>query len=132
MDSNQANLDDIHERMMAKLNTHQERTMAYPGTTEIDPDPRKMSSAEEHHEIPNKEAAVAPVRGLKKRRRVRDLAAERRQKKRKRTRENCGSRKFATARRGIARLCRGTRPQEIPPRLCSTGYLRKDGLHNKT
>jgi hypothetical protein len=30
----------IHERMMAKLYTHQEKPMAHPGKTEIDPHPR--------------------------------------------------------------------------------------------
>jgi ferredoxin-NADP reductase len=80
--------------------------------TEIDPEPRMMPSTEEHHEIRNRETTVTPVRGLKKRRRVRNLATEHRQKKQERTWETCGSRKFATACRGIARCagvarCRG-------------------------
>jgi hypothetical protein len=99
-------MEAIYERMMAKLNTYQERPMAHPGTTEIDPNPRMTPSAEEYYEIPNKEAAIMPVRGLKKQRRVLNLAAERHQKKQERTRETCGSRKFAAAHRGIAHRAR--------------------------
>jgi hypothetical protein len=40
-----------------------------------------MPSAEEHHEIPNREATVTPVRGVKKQQRVRNLAVECHQKK---------------------------------------------------
>jgi hypothetical protein len=40
-----------------------------------------MPSTEEHHKIPNREAAVTPVRGLRKQQRVRNLAMKRRQKK---------------------------------------------------
>jgi hypothetical protein len=39
-----------------------------------------MQSIEEHQEIPKGDAAVMPVGGPRKRRRVRNLAAERRQK----------------------------------------------------
>jgi hypothetical protein len=102
----QAKTKAIHERMMAKLNTHQERPMAHPGTTQIDPVRRMMPSAEEHHEIPNREAAVMPVRGLKEQRMVCNLAAKHCQRKQEGTRETCGSKKFATACRGIARRAR--------------------------
>jgi hypothetical protein len=44
-----------------------------------------MQSVEEHQEIPKGEAAVMPVGGLRKRRRVRKLASERRQKPKERT-----------------------------------------------
>jgi hypothetical protein len=50
-----------------------------------------MQSVEKHQEVPREEAAVTPVKGLKKRRRVRNLAAERRQRKQELTRGNCGS-----------------------------------------
>jgi hypothetical protein len=98
----QAETKTIHKRMMAKLNTHQERPMAHSRMTKIDPVRRMMPSAEEHHKIPNREAAVTPVRELKKRQRVHNLVADYRQKKQERTRETCGSRKFATTHRGIA------------------------------
>jgi hypothetical protein len=52
-----------------------------------------MQSIEEHQEIPKGEAAVMPVRGLKKCHSVRNLTAELRQKPKERTREYCGSRK---------------------------------------
>jgi hypothetical protein len=97
MECQMKHLKAIHERMMAKLYTNQESLMAHPGTKEIDPDPRKMPSAEEHHEIPNKEATVAPVKGLKQRRRVCNLATEHHQKKLERTQGNHGSRRKSPA-----------------------------------
>jgi hypothetical protein len=71
--------------MMAKWNTHDE------ATEKTEPDPDMMQSAEEHQNIPNEEAAVTPVKGLKKRRRVQKLTAERRQKLKERTRGYCRS-----------------------------------------
>jgi hypothetical protein len=62
----------------------------------IEPDPGTMQSAEEHQEIPMEDAAVMPVGGLRKRRRVRNLAAEGRQKKKDRTLGNRGSRRKLT------------------------------------
>jgi myosin heavy subunit len=62
-------------------------------TEKTEPDPGMMRSMEEHQEIPKGEAAVMPVGGLRKRRRVQNLAAERRQKPKKRTRGYYGSRK---------------------------------------
>jgi hypothetical protein len=61
--------------------------------TETEPDPGIMHSIEEYQEISKEEVAVLPVGGPKKRRWVRNLAAERRQKMRKRTRGNSGSRR---------------------------------------
>jgi hypothetical protein len=55
-----------------------------------------MQSIEEHQEIPKGEAAALPVGELRKRRRVRNLAAEHRQKLKERTRGYCGSRKRVT------------------------------------
>jgi hypothetical protein len=56
-------------------------------TTE--PDPRMMPSAEEHQDIPNREATVMPIRELRKRQRVHNLAMKCRQKKQDKTRETC-------------------------------------------
>jgi hypothetical protein len=61
--------------------------------TKTEPDPGMMQSTEEHQEIPKGKAAVMPVREPRKRRRVRNLAAERRQKRKERTRGNRGSRR---------------------------------------
>jgi hypothetical protein len=63
-----------------------------------------MQSTEEHQEIPKGEAAVMPVGEPRKRRRIRNLAAERRQKRKERTRENRGyRRKSAVACRKVSR-----------------------------
>jgi hypothetical protein len=43
---------------------------------ETEPDPRMMQFIEVHQEIPKREAAVIPVRRLRKQRRVCDLATE--------------------------------------------------------
>jgi hypothetical protein len=55
-----------------------------------------MQSVEEHRGILKGEVAVMPVRGLRRRRRVRELAAGRRQKPKERTLGYCGSRKRVT------------------------------------
>jgi hypothetical protein len=39
-----AETEAIHERRMAKLDAHQERTMAHQEVTESEPDPRMMQS----------------------------------------------------------------------------------------
>jgi hypothetical protein len=63
-----------------------------------------MQSIEKHQEIPKGEAAVMPVREPRKRRRVRNLAAERRQKRKERSRVNSGSKKkLAAACRKVSR-----------------------------
>jgi hypothetical protein len=54
--------------------------------TETEPGPGMMQPIEKHLEIPKEEAAVMPVGEPRKRRRVCNLAAERRQKMRQRTR----------------------------------------------
>jgi hypothetical protein len=66
------------------------------GTEKTETDPGMMQSKEKHQEIPRGEAAVMSVRGLRKLCRVRNLAAERRQKPKERTRGYCGSRKTVT------------------------------------
>jgi hypothetical protein len=63
-----------------------------------------MQSVGEHQEVPKDEAAVMPVGGLRKRRRDRNLAAERRQKPKELTRGDCRSRrKLAAACRKMSR-----------------------------
>jgi hypothetical protein len=63
-----------------------------------------MQSTEEHQEIPKGETAVMPVGEPRKRRRVRNLAAEHRQKWKERTQGNRGSRrKSAAACRKVSR-----------------------------
>jgi hypothetical protein len=83
--------------------------MACLGKTEADtektePDPGMMQSTEKHQEIPKGEAAVMPVRAPRKRRKVRNLAAVRRQKQKVKTRGKSGSRrKSAAACRKVSR-----------------------------
>jgi hypothetical protein len=72
--------------------------------TETEPDPKMMQSIEEHQDIPKVEASVMPAGEPRKRRMVRNLAAERRQKKKERTRGESGSRrKSAAACRKVSR-----------------------------
>jgi hypothetical protein len=113
MDANQERMETnrktYHEEMMAMLDAYHERMMACLGKTEADkektePDPGIMQSTEEHQEIPKGEAAAMPVGEPRKRCRVRNMAAERRQKRKERTRENRGSRrKSAAACRKVSR-----------------------------
>jgi hypothetical protein len=83
----------VHERRMAKLDVHQKWTTANRESTETKPDPGIMQYIEEHQEIAKEDAAVMPVRKPRKRRRICNLAAERRQKKKERTRGNRESRR---------------------------------------
>jgi hypothetical protein len=63
-----------------------------------------MQFIEEHQEIPKEDAAVMPVGEPSKRRRVHNLAAERRQKRKERSRGNSGPRrKSAVACRKVSR-----------------------------
>jgi hypothetical protein len=97
-----ANIKAYHEEMMAMVDAYHERMMACLGkmdadTEKTEPDPGMMQSAEEHQEIPKGEDAVMPVGELRKWRRVRSLAVERRQKWKERTRGNHGSRRESAA-----------------------------------
>jgi hypothetical protein len=58
-----------------------DETTTYQEATETEPDPGMMQSVEEHQDIPKEDAAVMPVGGPRKRRRVWNLTAERRQKR---------------------------------------------------
>jgi hypothetical protein len=72
--------------------------------TETEPNPGIMKFTEEHQENPKGKAAVMAVGGPRKRCRVRNLAAERRQKRKERTRRYRGSRrKLAAACRKVSR-----------------------------
>jgi hypothetical protein len=55
-----------------------------------------MQPVEEYQEIPKEDTAVMPVGGLRKRRRDRNLVAERRQKPKRRIRASCESRRRLT------------------------------------
>jgi hypothetical protein len=61
-----------------------------------DPNQGMMQSTEEHQEIPKGEAAVMLVGELRKQHRVRNLAAERRQKQKERIRTSCESKRRST------------------------------------
>jgi hypothetical protein len=74
-----------------------DETTACKEAAETKPDPGLMQSIEEHQEIPTEEAAVMPVGEPRKRHRVCNLAAERRQKRTERARGNCESRRKLAA-----------------------------------
>jgi hypothetical protein len=74
-----------------------DETTACNEATETELEPGVMQSIEEHQEIPKGEAAVMPVGGPRKWRRVSKLAAERHQKRKERTRGNRGSRRKSAA-----------------------------------
>jgi hypothetical protein len=81
-----------------------DETTACNEATETEPNPEMMQSIEEHQKIPKEDAAGTPVRGPRTRRRVCDLAAERRRKMKKRTQGYRGSgRKLAAACRKVYR-----------------------------
>jgi hypothetical protein len=71
-------------------------TQNLPEAMKIEPDPEMMQSMEEHQAVPREEAAVTPVKGLKKQRRVQKLAVDRHQELKERNRGYCGSRKRVT------------------------------------
>jgi hypothetical protein len=106
MDANQERMETnrkaYHEEMISMLDAYHERMIACFGKTEADtektePDPGMMQSTEEHQEITKGEAAVMLVGEPRKRCRVRNLAAERCQKRKERTRGNRGSRRKSAA-----------------------------------
>jgi hypothetical protein len=76
------------------------KTTACNEATDFEPNPGMMQSIEEHQEIPKGEAAVMPVGEPRKRRRVCNLAAERRQKTRERAQG------YSESRRKSAAACR--------------------------
>jgi hypothetical protein len=72
------------------MKTGQETTACHEATEadteKIPPNPRMMLAIEEHQEIPKGEATVIQIGESRKRRRDRNLVAERRQKWKERTR----------------------------------------------
>jgi hypothetical protein len=99
----QQEMKTIIQPIQAELN----ETTICDGATETEPDPGMMKSIEEHEEIPKEDAAVMSVRGLRERRNVCSLAAERRQKMRERTQGYSGSRrKLAAACRKVSCLAK--------------------------
>jgi hypothetical protein len=79
------------------LKDGRKETTACNEATETKHDPGMMQSIEDHPDIPEEEAAVMPVGEPRKRRRVCNLASERRQKRKERTRGNRGSRRESAA-----------------------------------
>jgi hypothetical protein len=74
-----------------------DETTACNEAKETEPNPLMMPSMEEHQGISKKDAAVMPVGGPRKRRRVRNLASERHQKRKERTQGYSGSRRKSTS-----------------------------------
>jgi hypothetical protein len=74
----------------------------------MEADPEEIKSIAEHMEVPKKEAAVKPVRALKKRHGGQNLAVRCCQKPKKRTQGNVGSYKT------LAAACRGMTCRAIP------------------
>jgi hypothetical protein len=86
----------------------QETTVCHEATEadmeKIGPESGMMQSVAEHQEVPREDAAVMPVRGLRKQRRGRKQAAGRREEPEKLNRGMCGSReKLAAACRKVSR-----------------------------
>jgi hypothetical protein len=69
-------------------------------TESTEPDPRMMQSVAEHQGVPNEDAVVMLVGGLRKRRRDRNLAARPRQKPKGRIQAICNSRRRLTVASG--------------------------------
>jgi hypothetical protein len=104
IESAQAEMRSIRDEWLMDLKDGQKETTACNGETEIKLDPGLMQSIKEHQDNPKGEAAVMPMGEPRKRRRVRNLDAERRQKNKGRTRENGGSRrKLAAACKKVSR-----------------------------
>jgi hypothetical protein len=95
MDSNQAEMNakiDANIMKMAAIRSELEETIKHqiqhflsyvdestqilPDAKKTVPDPRMMPSVEAHQDNPTEDVAVMPVRGLRKRRRVQNLAAD--------------------------------------------------------
>jgi hypothetical protein len=101
-----AQLDASHKKM-AMLDVHHERIITSIGKTEatdFKANPKELESVTEHREVPNEDATVMPVSGPGKRRRVCHLAADRCQRRKKKTWGYHGSRrKLAAACRKMSR-----------------------------
>jgi hypothetical protein len=102
--------DTIQHEMRAAIQSVQselDETTTCREATETEPNPGMMQSIEEHQEIPKGEASKMPVGGPRKRRRVRNPAAECRQMQTERPRGYCGSRrKLAAACKKVTRCAK--------------------------
>jgi hypothetical protein len=99
--------ETIQHRMKAAIQpirAELDEMTACNGATETEPDPGMMQSVEEHQKTPKEDAPVMPVGGPRKRRRVCNLSAERRQKRKDRTRGNGGYRRKSDA--ACRKVCR--------------------------
>jgi hypothetical protein len=99
---------ECEEPTSADMKACQETTVCHEATEEdiekIELDSGMMQSVAEHQEIPREDAAVMPVRGLRKQRRGRKQAAGRREEPKELNRGICGSReKLAAACRKVSR-----------------------------
>jgi hypothetical protein len=89
--SGQAEMRSILDSRLRVLKNGRKETTACQEATITEPNPGMMQSIEEHQEFPKVEAAVMPIGGPRKRRRVRYLAAERSQKWKERLGDPGGS-----------------------------------------
>jgi hypothetical protein len=102
--SGQAEMRSILDAWLTDLKDGRKETTACQEATETETHPGMMQSIEEQQEIPKGEAAGMPVEGLRKRRRARNLASERRQRRKERIRGYRGfRRKLAAACREVSR-----------------------------
>jgi hypothetical protein len=85
--------------MLAELNAKMYANMVIIKSTinalkeKMGPNPEENEAIVEHQDIPAEDVAVMPVKGLRKQRRVLNLAADSRQKRKGGTQKNCGSRR---------------------------------------
>jgi hypothetical protein len=90
------------------MKAYQETTVCHVATEadieKTEPESGMMQSVTEHQEVPKEDAAVMPVKGLRKQRRGRKQAAGRREEPKELNRGICGSReKLAAACRKVSR-----------------------------
>jgi hypothetical protein len=126
----------ILEQMIAMTETNQETTATTDlnGNTEEmeceEPTSVEMKPEVAHEEVPREDAAVMPVRGLRKQRRGRKQAAGRREEPKKLNRGICGSRKRLTAacRKVTRRATVAWRKINVFRKILTHGYcgLRKE------
>jgi hypothetical protein len=100
----QAEMRSILDAWLTDLKDGRKDKTACQEETKTEHNPGMMQPIEEHQGISNGEAIVMPIGRPRKLRRVRNLAAERRQRWKKRTRGYCGARrKLAAAFRKVSR-----------------------------
>jgi uncharacterized coiled-coil protein SlyX len=69
MDNNQAEMRSVTDEWMTDMKDARKETTACNEAKKTVPDPEMIQSVEKHQEVPREEAAVTPVKGLRKRRR---------------------------------------------------------------